>query len=437
MARAKKSQNKVDSESTKDTPEKEDATSLGEVVQDAVILEEGDQAGVPESSDDDNAGKKATESDAETADAIDPESITTESPELDTKVKEDVANTEKAAAQEPEIQSRSEVRGVVVPEPQRSSGGGITAMLLGGVCAAAIGFGAAQYNSGSWPFASDTPDYDALTGEMADLSDGMASLEARLAEATAVQSDIDALRAAQESAQLSVSALGETLASFDQRLTDLENRPIPDVGATRDAVAAYQEQLAGMRAMFEEELERIEAAQARSVEQEQTAAEQAEAALQRTALAQLKSALDSGAPYLDLLETLSRAAEIPAALSDHAASGLPTLAGLQRSYPEAAREALNTAIRSQADAGQIDNFTAFLRTQLGTRSLEPKEGEDPDAVLSRAEAALRDGNLADTINELQSLPDAGREAMAGWMATAQVRLDAIGAFESISNSLNN
>ncbi|MGB0440740.1 MAG: molybdopterin-binding protein, partial [Paracoccaceae bacterium] len=38
---------------------------------------------------------------------------------------------------------------------------------------------------------------------------------------------------------------------------------------------------------------------------------------------------------------------------------------------------------------------AFLKTQLGARSLEPREGDDPDAVLSRMEAAAREGRFGD------------------------------------------
>ena len=417
MARPKKSQNKTNSVSSKGAPKAEDITSLGEVVEDAVILEESDQVGVPEAAGEENAAKNEPDSDPE--------------------ISESVTDTEAEVATEPETRNAENARTVSVTEPPTRSGGRFFTMLLGGACAAAVGFGAAQYSSGSWPFAAETPDYDALSGQILTLSEGLAALHDRLGEATAVQSDIDAIRAGQDTAQQAVSTLTQTLGDFDQRLTDLENRPIPDVGATRDAVSAYQEQLAGMRAMFEGELKRIETAQARSVEQEQTAAERAEVAMQRSALAQLKATLDSGASYTDALETLSGAVEIPPALVENAANGIPTLAQLQRSFPAAARDALDASIRSQADAGEMDSLTAFMRTQLGARSLEPKEGDDPDAVLSRAEAALRDGDLSGTITELQSLPETGRDAMAEWSASAQTRHDAVAAYDLISASLNN
>ena len=428
MARPKKSPSKPSTASSKEPAETEDRpASLTDAVQDAVILDDSDQVETPGSAVEDSPAARDAGDSVDT----DTDSANVETPEAD------APSLEPADEPKPELAKDRVISSPAKPQPQ-SGGSGFVPMLIGGACAAIIGFGAAQYSSGSWPFADNNADTDALAGQVQTLTDGLAALEGQLGEAASDRSQIDAIRAGQDDAQQAVSSLTQTLAEFDQRLTDLENRPIPDLGANRDAVTAYQEQLAGMRAMFEEELKRIEAAQSRSVEQEQTAAERAEAAMLRSAVAQLEAALDTGAPYADVLDSLSGGGvEIPAGLADHAATGVPTLAQLQRNYPEVARAALNASIQSQADAGQMDGFTAFLRTQLGTRSLEPKEGTDPDAILSRAEAALRDGNLPRAISELEALPDVGRQQMADWIANAQIRQDAVAAAASLSDTLNN
>ena len=74
-----------------------------------------------------------------------------------------------------------------------------------------------------------------------------------------------------------------------------------------------------------------------------------------------------------------------------------------------------------------DRFTAFLRRQTNARSLAPREGNDPDAILSRAEAALSSGDLPAALTELDALPENARAAMDGWIADASARADALAA----------
>jgi hypothetical protein len=71
-----------------------------------------------------------------------------------------------------------------------------------------------------------------------------------------------------------------------------------------------------------------------------------------------------------------------------------------------------------------DGLLAFLRVQTGARSLQPREGTDPDAVLSRAEAAVKGGDVAASLTELAGLPAQGQAAMADWSARAKVYLAA-------------
>ena len=51
-------------------------------------------------------------------------------------------------------------------------------------------------------------------------------------------------------------------------------------------------------------------------------------------------------------------------------------------------------------------------------------GDEPAAVLARAEAALNQGDLAAAIKEVESLPAPSRDAFAGWLADAQARASA-------------
>ena len=78
----------------------------------------------------------------------------------------------------------------------------------------------------------------------------------------------------------------------------------------------------------------------------------------------------------------------------------------------------------------------FIRTQLDARSLEPREGDDPDAILSRAEAATQQGRLTDALAEIEALPDVARAELSDWAAQATRRLEAVAAAQQLSEELN-
>ena len=81
--------------------------------------------------------------------------------------------------------------------------------------------------------------------------------------------------------------------------------------------------------------------------------------------------------------------------------------------------------------GVGERFGAFLRAQIGARSLEAREGTDPDAILSRAEASLGSGDVKTTLSEIASLPEAGQAAMAEWVTQAEARLSALDALDAL------
>ena len=57
-------------------------------------------------------------------------------------------------------------------------------------------------------------------------------------------------------------------------------------------------------------------------------------------------------------------------------------------------------------------------------------------MLSRAEAALRGGDLDTTLTEIESLPETARAEMSDWVAQATLRRDALAAAADLSQQLN-
>ena len=167
---------------------------------------------------------------------------------------------------------------------------------------------------------------------------------------------------------------------------------------------------------------------------EAEAAKASETALQRNALTRLQAALVEGAPFAAILGDLGAAGlEVPAGLADSAETGVPTLAALRADFPDAARRALADA--READKGPDAGFGAFLARQFGARSVAPRAGDDPDAILSRAEAAVTDGRIDSALTELEALPDAAKPALAEWTALATRRQAAMAGAEALAQTL--
>lgn len=309
--------------------------------------------------------------------------------------------------------------------------GGFWSMLIGGIAAAGIGVAAAPYIYPHLPGGTAT----------APTEDGDSTLEARLDSQAQEISDLgtridnlpEPVNLSSEIGGLSetVTSLAERVANLEVRLSNLADRPAAetkDTGATDAALDDLRQSLAAQTLEIEELRSAIEA-------EEQAARDNARATLQRAALTHVMTALDTGEEFSAALSDLGNTgAPVPDVLAKAAKTGVPTRAQLASGFPAAARAAL-AAARTNEDGGGA-SVTAFLRAQLGVRSLEPREGDDPDAILSRAEAALAEGRLGDALAEIETLPENARAAMSGWTAEATARRDALAAAEALSAELN-
>lgn len=292
--------------------------------------------------------------------------------------------------------------------------------VLGGVIAAGIGFGAAQYLPRLFP--------ESGTAE------ALSQVQALTAEVKALQQRLAATDGLADRIARLESAPGVDVAALDARLTALEARPTSQ-GASADPAA-----LAGLRADIEAlkaqgagvvspqvqaELDaQVKATAQKLAQVEAQARETAAEGIRQAALRQVAAALETGAPYVRAVVDLD---DLPPVIAEHAATGLPSLPALQASFPDAARAALEASLTADMGASWSDRVKNFLRAQTGARALTPQEGSDPDAVLSRAEAALAKGDVAGALTELSALPEAGKSAMADWTARAQLRQDALAA----------
>ncbi|QUJ78069.1 hypothetical protein KDD17_14730 [Sulfitobacter albidus] len=289
-------------------------------------------------------------------------------------------------------------------------------MVLGGIIAGVIGFAVAEMDLLRGPAEDPT----------AELRETIAAQEDRIATLEAVEP--------LQIPEVDLSGLEAQLAEIDARLAEVEARPVivaPE-GIDADQAEAYIAELSGLQQAVRTQRDEIQALieNARSVEE--ATAEAARRADAQAALSKIIAALEAGQPYGDVLADLEAAeVTVDPALSAPAADGVPTLAALQSQFPDEARSAL-AASRSADDTAGVG---AFLQRSLGVRSVAPREGDDPDAVLSRAEAAVQAGDLNTALTELSTLPEPGRAAIADWLSAATARTDARDAAAALSQSL--
>jgi hypothetical protein len=316
--------------------------------------------------------------------------------------------------------------------------GGFVPMVLGGLVAAGIGFGLAHSGllegvplpgSGAMQDSMDdiTQRAEAQDNALSDLTGRVAALE----EVPALES-----REIPDMAPM-IEDITTQIGVLAQRLDALEARPVGGSGAgDEDAQAALEQtrqELGEIRQALAGQREELALLTAQAAREEEAAQLTARTAMQRAALTSIQTAVDTGTGYAQALTDLQATdMDVPQPLLDRAEDGVATLSALQLSFPDLARDALRAARQQDTGGGVTD----FLQTQLGLRSLEPREGNDPDAILSRAEAALRDGRLADTLAELEALPEPAIAVLEGWRLQAQTRLATISAVQDLAQTLN-
>jgi hypothetical protein len=350
-------------------------------------------------------------------------------PDADETAVEPDKNLDRDAAKDAQPEDVMPAAAASIP-PSRQRQSGFLPLVFGGIVAAMMGFilGRADQFDALLPESMQRKEVDVTSLEAANaaLAEQTAAL---LAKSDSLEDRLDAI------APTDTSALEAALFELAEQVAALEARPvappvtgdIPDeiqsiVGQLQSAIQEQSGQIAELR----------DAANAAARADE----ESAQQILARAAVTRVVTAIESGTAYEPALTDLEETGvlDIPEAITDAAMEGVPAMAALVDAFPDAARAALAATRESGATPGGI-GLGDFLKRQLGARSVTPREGSDADAILSRAEAALRSGDLSAALTEVSALPDVAQAEMADWVAQAQTRQTALDAANAMAQSL--
>lgn len=333
----------------------------------------------------------------------------------------DAALADAAPAAAPDAQAAPDPQAAPAPKPAPApSQASLVPMLLGGVIAAALGFGASHLSQGMGPQRAGP-----------DISGQIAALQAEIAT---LRAEIPAPAPAFDPSPLldQIAGLRDQIASLPTiDLTPIEGR-VSDLSAAIASLPALQSGQDALR----EQLEALvsDLADVRTIAQTRVvqAEEAVDNALAQAGLAMVQAAFDTGAPFGPALDQIRAAGfEVPAALTAIATTGIPTLEDLADTFPDAARSALRDSLTSAPAASATERLGNFLRAQVGARSTVARDGDDADAVLSRAGAAMAAGDVDAALSEIAALPDATRAALGEWLTRAQARTAALSALPEL------
>lgn len=299
--------------------------------------------------------------------------------------------------------------------------------------------------------APESPADQALAPAVDELRQRITEMESRVG---ALGESVTALEEAPRSA-----SGGAALVPIEQRLTDVEDR-LAELAEIAGQAEGGGEELSGRLAAAEERLAGL--VQAARGAQQSTAAnaqrlDEINASLTAlkgrvesqdegprlaliVAASALRSAVERGEPFAGELETYTALASDPAAvepLTRYAETGIPTDSELAASASDAASRIVTATTALPPDASFLDRLVASARSAVKVRPVGEVEGETPEAIAARMEAAVQRGDHVAAIAQYDSLPAVAKEAASDFAEKLRARIAADEVLENaLSDALN-
>lgn len=233
-----------------------------------------------------------------------------------------------------------------------------------------------------------------------------------------LEKDIADLKTAVSQPAPAVTAAATDLGPIESRLQALESRPA--AVATAPAPEAPPVDLSPLQSRLDALTTRLDAVEAHPPADPKT-----EAAARVIAVTALRQAATGSTPFKDQLsavDALGMKDASLAALQPLAETGVPSNAELIASFPAVAEQIRLAAAKVDPGASLIDRLAASAGSLVSVKPSGPMAGPSATAIVSRMEAAVKDGNLAEALREGDALDALARAPLADWAAKAGQRI---------------
>ena len=324
----------------------------------------------------------------------------------------------------------------------RAGASSVVAVIAAGVVL--IGLAVAAYTGVLGPPLAGQADVTQLASSLTALQDQVAALQSRIEngaerdvkELDATVKELDArqletlarverLEAAPPQAgggagAAEVARLTADLAALDQRIGKLEAA----LAGFEDAsalTARFGERFAVIEGSLRDLSARLDSLASRPppTDSERTA--------RAVAIGVLRQAAERGGAFaadLAMLEALGTDAAELDLLRPLAEKGAPSKTELAAEFPAIADAVLAAtfAARGEADGSFLDRLLGLGRGLVSVRPTSPIPGSTPEAIVSRMQGAVDQGNLAQALAEREALPAEGKTASSAWAAAATDRV---------------
>ena len=385
-------------------------------------------------------GSKSAQQNNSSVDEAEPKTIhqIDDGPEVVDVSKDDITELER------QVQDQKQTIYSQNTTPNRSQ---FVVFIAGGIFSVAIGFGAAiglyKYGILITPASPDEAQINIDT-RISKQNEQFLEFEKNV---SSVQSQLELLilRAGANNTVEKIELLGEEiiqfttelekvnlqLANLSKRTDDLEKRPVLQA-VPEDIIEKHGKELEALQATLTQQREQVQAVMQEAEAKEAIAKQAAREARIFSSVSRLSTSVKNGSNYTDALVDFEAASALkaPDVLHRYAETGFFTKEQLSEQFPIVARLAVNSA-RSEGKGAQGKTFADYLKTQLKARSVVPREGMSADAILSRAEAAVKDDRLTDALSELEALDLTARNQMNDWVSKAEERLAAVAYLDTI------
>jgi len=369
-----------------------------------------------------------------------------------TEIKQpDAASTDAASDAGPETASVDEGTSAKVKAPPRTSMPelkGFATHLAAGLLGGLIGVVALSFFWNKLPVRNDAaaePNLakieqrigalESATKQAVDLSDVDARIKSLETKQPQPAPDLSGLTDRVAKLEESLKALGETAkaggsvadaAALDAKLSELEQKLQARIDTKlTEGEASERQALDEMKSTIADLNAKVGALSVaeRGADQDAASAKSAASVL---AFANLRAAIDSGRPYvteLAALRSLAPGIGNFGALPAFAEQGIPTLAELTASFKTASDAAIDAEpTASTGDESFLGSVLQSAQSMVRVRRIDgDATGDDPGAVLARAGAKLKQGDLIAAIQDAESLPGPPRQALSSWIDAARAR----------------